>query len=190
MNRFQIMPCIDRSEISGGEPGELVLPLASEIKNNCILFFPISDDVGSIINHLLESEETAPQQLHMIDVFKTMISTWNSGERFLSGILIDMQYNAETNEDIINVNLILSDANGGYIEAVIKVNFAHAIIIAVLEDIDIMISDDVLSRLLPDTFEDDEDNDDDDDDSNDKDIFPVDENILKIAKQIMDGKIK
>jgi hypothetical protein len=185
------MPCIDQSEVNEGGPSGLVLPLASEIQNNCVLFFPISDDIGSLINHLLEAEETDAQQLHMIEIFKTMISTWKSGERFLSGIFVDKIFDTDSDEDVIHVNLILSSANDGFIEAVIKVQFVHAIIVAVLEGVDIMISNDLLTKLLPEALGEDEGGDDDFDDALDDDnVYPVDEDILNIAKKIMGGKIK
>ena len=193
MNRFHVMPCIDKSEVNEGGPEGLVLPLASEIQNNCVLFFPISNDIGSVINHILEAEEANSQQLHMIEVFKTMINTWRSGERFLSGIYIDKVFDFKSEEDVIHVNIMLSSISDGFIEAVIRVNFVHAIIIAVLEGVDIMVGNDLLQKLLPEAIEDDDDDNDDDEDFNDDlddDNYPVDEDILNIAKKIMDGKIK
>lgn len=189
------MPCIDQSEVNEGGPEGLVLPLASEIQNNCVLFFPISEEIGSVINHLLESDEADPQELHMIDVFKTMISTWRSSDRFLSGIYLDKIYDLSKDEDVIYVNIMLSSTNDGFIEAVIRVNFIHAMIIAVLEGVDIMVSNDLLVKLLPEAVKEDADEDDDDDDDTfDEDLdegnYPVDENILEIAKKIMGGKIK
>jgi len=192
MNRFQVMPCIPQEEINGEGEG-LVLPLASEIENNCVLFFPVSNDIGKLINYLLESEEVEEQQIHMIEVFRTMIDTWRSGERFLSGIFIDANYDENSQEDIINVNIMLSDTADGYVQAVIKVNFIHAIVISVMEDVEIMISNELLNKLLPESFADEDydgDNDDFDDEISDSDSFPVDENIIEIAKKIMGGKIK
>jgi hypothetical protein len=189
------MPCVDQSEINEGSPPGLVLPLASEMQNNCILFFPVSKEVGSLINFLLEAEETEDQQLNMIEVFKTMINTWKSGGRFLSGIFIDKIFDPDSEEDIINVNLVLSSTSNGYIEAVIKVCFVHAIIVAVMEDVDIMISEELLSKLLPEDKIEGLEDEDGDDEEESKDPFsnsniPRDENILNIAKQIMSGKIK
>jgi hypothetical protein len=189
------MPCVDQSQANEDghdiSPSGLVLPLASEIQNNCILFFPVTDEIGSLINHLLEAEETGTQQLHMIEVYKTMVNSWRSGERFLSGIYIDKVFDVESGEDAIHVNLMLSSINDGFIEAVIKVNFIHAIIVAVLEGVDIMISNELLAKLLPDALgeEEGDDNDNFDDQLDDSD-YPVDEDILNIAKKIMGGKIK
>jgi hypothetical protein len=118
-----------------------------------------------------------------------MINTWKSGERFLSGIFIDLIYDAESEEEILNVNLMLSSTQDGFIEAVIKVSFVHAIIIAILEDADIMVSNELLNKLLPDTL-DEEEEDDFDAPLEDDSVYPVDANILEIAKQIMNGKIK
>jgi len=190
MNRFHVMPCVDRSQVNENASEGTVLPLASEIHSNCILFFPVSKEVAKIANYIMEVDEESDDSLvHMVEVFKTMINTWKSGERFLSGIFIDLVYDTESEEDIINVNLMLSSSQDGFIEAVIKVSFVHAIIIAILEDSDIMVSNELLNKLLPDTI-DEEEEDDFDAPLKNNSVYPVDDNILKIAKQIMNGKIK
>jgi hypothetical protein len=192
MNRFQVMPCIDHSEVSEDAPEGLVLPLASEIENNCVLFFPIPDEIGTLINHLLEREEAGPQEIALIDVFKTMITTWRAGDRFLSGILLDSAYNFEFEEETLQVNITLSSVTDGFIEAVTKINFIHAMVISVLEGVDIMVSNELLNKLLPETVGEDEMSDDQFSEGIDDyaDSFPVDEDILKIVKKIMSGKIK
>jgi hypothetical protein len=183
------MPCIEQSLVNEESNGGIVLPLASEVQNNCILFFPVSDEVGDIVNYLMEVEgDENPEQSKMVDVFKTMINTWRSGERFLSGIFIDLVYDLELNDEVISVNLMLSSSTDGCIEAVIKVNFVHAIIVAILEDIDVMVSNEVLNKLLPEIL--DEKEDDLGESLEDKAVYPVDDDILEIAKRIMDGKIK
>jgi len=192
MNRFQVMPCIDHSEVNEGAPDGLVLPLASEIENNCVLFFPVPDEIGTLVNHLLETEEAGPQELSLIDVFKTMIATWRAGDRFLSGILLDNSYNFEEEEETLQVNITLSSVTDGYIEAVTKINFLHAIVISVLEGVDVMVSNELLNKLLPEAIGEDEINDDQFSEGIDDyaDSFPVDEDILKIVRKIMSGKIK
>jgi hypothetical protein len=194
MNRFQVTPCVNQSEISEDAPDGLVLPLASEIENNCMLFFPIPDDVAAVINCLLEREDAGPKELQLIEVFKTMTKTWRSGDRFLSGILLDSTYDSELDEEILQTHIVLSSINDGYIESVSKINFVHAMIISVLESVDIMVSNELISKLLPDIFGEDE-LDDDQLNENIEDLdypesYPVDKDILKIVKNIMNGKIK
>jgi|SaaInlV_100m_DNA_2_1039680.scaffolds.fasta_scaffold09804_2 hypothetical protein len=194
MNRFHVHPCVPHAEISEEDVEGFVLPLASEIENNCILFFPVPDEDGILINHLLELDEAGQQQVELIEVFKTMIKTWKSGDRFLSGILLDSKYNAEIDEENLQVNVILSSGNDGFIEAVTKMNFIHAMIISVMEGIDIMVSDELLAKLVPDVFGEDEMEDDQFheglDGLEESNEAPIDQNILDIAMKIMGGKIK
>jgi len=199
MNRFHVMPCVDQSQINEDSSGGLVLPLASEIQNNCILFFPVSDEVAQSINYVLEVNEDDPHAPNMVEVYKTMVNTWRAGDRFLSGIYIDLHYDPEIGDEVINVNIMLSSVSDGIIDAISRVGFIDAIIISVLENMDIMISTDLLRKLLPEHFgvipEDDEFESDELEDhlgqiDQKKDVFPIDENILDIAKKIMKGKIK
>ena len=120
MNRFHVHPCVPHAEISEEDVEGFVLPLASEIENNCILFFPVPDEDGILINHLLELDEAGQQQVELIEVFKTMIKTWKSGDRFLSGILLDSKYNAEIDEENLQVNVILSSGMMGLLRLLQK----------------------------------------------------------------------
>ena len=73
-------------------------------------------------------------------------------------------------------------------------NFIHAMIISVMEGIDIMVSDELLAKLVPDVFGEDEMEDDQFheglDGLEESNEAPIDQNILDIAMKIMGGKIK
>ena len=69
-----------------------------------------------------------------------------------------------------------------FIEAVTKMNFIHAMIISVMEGIDIMVSDELLAKLVPDVFGEDEMEDDQFheglDGLEESNEAPIDQNIL------------
>lgn len=192
MKRFQVMPCVDQSEVSETATEGVVLPLASEINERCIIFFPVTKEVGELINGLLEVEEDENQShSHMLDVFKTMIESWVSSDRFLSGIFIDVVYDEKEKQEIMNVHIVLSSTQDGFIEAILKVNFVYAVILAILEDLDIMVSDNLFDKLLPKEIDDEvQQSTFDKNLSDNTKLYPTDKDILDIARKIMDGKIK
>ena len=100
MNRFEVLPCIEQSRIEDSEYDGMLLPLAAEISNNCVLFFPVNKEIATLINYLqnLEDEENV-SNIQVIDVYRTMIDSWKSSGKFLSGILMDMKYDDEVEED-------------------------------------------------------------------------------------------
>jgi hypothetical protein len=212
MNKFLVFPCIKKNEIDGYS-GPLVT-LANENNISFSLFFPISEENANLINYILETppNKHSLNDVGVIGMCKTMISSWGAGERFLSGIHMDTEYDLESEQDIITIRLIISDRHGE-IDSVLRVNFVHAIILAAIARRDIMVTNCLLEKLIPkdkdgmenemdedenDDNENDEDNDDDKPDKPDKPEspemlkrkFPVDKEILDIAKKIMTGKIK
>lgn len=185
MNRFRVLPCLPQSEVTGEDSDKMVLPLGSDMFEGSVLFFPVTSDTAEIINSILSVEltdlgEHAPEN-NIIEIYKTMLNSWTSGERFLSGIYIDLVFDKEKKEDVINVYMMLASSLDGYTEAVLKTNFVQAIIIAAIEDMDIMISDELVNTLLPPLIDHEETTD---------EKYPVDKKILDIAKRIMSGKVK
>ena len=57
MNRFHVMPCVDQSQVNENAKEGVVLPLASEIQSNWILFFPVSEEIANVINNIMEVED-------------------------------------------------------------------------------------------------------------------------------------
>jgi len=198
MIRFQILPCVEQSQLENPEVAEydgMVLPLISEANNNCVLFFPVVKEIALTVNSVLgQVDKEQVSNENVIEIYKTMIDTWAAAEQFLSGIIMDTAYDNNLQEEIVTVSLILSSIQDGYIEAIVKVNFVHAIMIAVLEGLEIMISLDLLNKIMPNVWESGEASNNLEDSfpeqNNEQQQFPVDQNILDIAKKIMGGKIK
>ena len=206
MNKFLVFPCIKQEAIEGREGySGPVVSLGNASNISFVLFFPVSEENASLINYVLE-KPPSKQKINagsVLGIYKTMIDSWSAGERFLSGILMDMEYDEEIEQEVINVRLVISDDHGS-IDSVVKTNFIHAILLAAMERKEVLVSNELLSKLLPKTQDDEMDEEDMDDIENEeneenikdvkevKDVkkLPVDKEILEIAKQIMSGKIK
>jgi len=168
-----------------------------------VLFFPIDEKNASIVNYLLSEEKDCDFNSDVLGLYQTMLDSWTAGDRFLSGIIMESVYSEIMKENVVSVKIILSSHRTGRIEGFVKVNFAYAIILAAMEKIEITIDKELIDRLMPSGEMDDDDDDYDDDDErplgtklDDKvdkkknQSYPVDENILEIAKGIMSGRIK
>ena len=168
------------------------ITLADSTNISFVLSFPVADESADIINYLLDNDpETISMDSHQLGIYKTMIETWEAGERFLSGIYMDFVHSAESDEEIISVKLIVSGPNG-VVDGVTDINLTHAVILAALERKEIIISDRLVKKLIPEEFGEDDFIEDDEDDDFDGD-FPYDggdPKILNIAKDIINGKIK
>ena len=207
MNKFLIFPCSKKENKEGYNGSVVSLVCASS--TGFSIFFPVSDENAEIINALLEKPLSKIDHKigSIISVYKTMVDSWNSGGRFLSGIYMDTELDPNDKSEVISVKAIISNTHGGFIDNVIKMNFIHAIIIAAMYKYEIVISKDLLEKLMPhDHDEDIEDAEDEIDGSEatkprkedkenkeekiDPKKFPKDAQILKIAKKIMNGRIK
>jgi len=195
MNKFLVLPCVKQDNDNGYNGS--VVTLSCSINMDFVLFFPISDDNADLINHILNTkpdEYTTHQNI--IGIYKTMLDSWEEGGRYLSGIFLDTEIDPSNKEETIAVKLIISSEDGS-VDSIIGVNFTHAILLAAMERREIIVSNKLLRKLLP-KEEDDDDEDDDDDGSpkdktdktDDKKKFPIDKDILDLAKKIMSGKIK
>ena len=103
--------------------------------------------------------------------------------------IMDSVYDKKQKDDILVIRLAISDQDTGELSCLVPVNFVHAISLAAAEKASIMISDDVLEKMVPkDSEEFDKINDSMANKSSKS--FPEDKNILDIARQIMSGKIK
>lgn len=189
MNKFLVFPCIKQSNENGYNGPVVTLACASNI--SFALFFPMSEENAKLINYILEhkpSEYTS--NLNIIGIYKTMIDSWEAGGRYLSGISLDTESDLESKEETISVKLIIADEEGS-VDSIIKVNFIHAVLLASMERKEIFVSNDLLNKLMPPNEDEDEDGETSQEiiPSADK-KFPVDKDILDIAKKIMSGKIK
>jgi hypothetical protein len=199
MNKFFVASCIDLEKDKGSEYQGPVVILSNISDEDFVLFFPIGPEYATIINKILESyrkdeeddEEDDDNDANdeildssILGIYKTMIESWNAGDKFLSGITIDTIFEEEIKKEIPLIRLVLSDENG-MVDTYVRVNFIHAILLAVMEKLHIIISDKVLDIMLPDS----EDATDRIKKKDDQE-FPEDKNIISIAHKIMKGKIK
>lgn len=181
MNRFEVIKCIEVNE--NGYDGPCVI-MVNASDPSFMLFFPIAKESAKIINYVLKENSKYDINTNVLGIYKTMIDSWRSSDRFLSGIIMDTVYNEEIKDEVLLIRLALSDDNG-QIDSLVYVNFLHAVLLAAMEGVDIIISDKLLSKMVP-------DNEDNDEKHSVKPAphFPEDKKIVEIAKKIMGGKIK
>ena len=199
MNKFIVFSCVDLKDTESSEDTESsnykgpVIILASSSDPNLMLFFPVTSENATVINCVLEENNNYDADTAVIGIYTTMLDSWQAGERFLSGIIIDTIFDYELNKEVPLIRLVLSDREG-MIDSLVRVNFIHAILLAAMEKVEISVSDRLLNSMLPD------DDDYDGDENNEagqnifskesKNNFPEDGNIINIAKKIMEGKIR
>jgi len=200
MNKFLVFPCIKQENDKGYNGPAVTLANASNM--SFALFFPVSEENAALINYILEDKKDKKIDINtnVLGVYKTMLDSWRAGDRFLSGIVMDVATDPETEEEVIMVKLALSGDDGG-IDSIIKVNFTHAVFLAAMERKEILVTDELLSKLVP-KDENDENDEEEDSDVAEKDNkqpkitkeesakYPIDKDILNIAAKIMQGKIK
>lgn len=182
MNKFNVVKCIDMKESDYNGPC-VIMACASD--PTFLLFFPINKENAKMINYVLDENSKYDINTNILGIYKTMLDSWESADRFLSGILMDAVWDAEMKDDILSIRLAISDQSGE-IDSMVHVNFLHGILLAAMDNVGIIISDRLLSKMVPDSEE----------DSKDKGHkkktprFPEDKKIMDIAKKIMSGKIK
>lgn len=185
MNKFSLFSCIEVKE-SDYQGACVILSCCSDPA--FMLFFPISDETADIVTYVMESKEGYTIDTNILGIYKTMVDSWKASDRYLSGIIMDSIYNEEVKDSILMIRLVLADSNGE-MDSLVRVNFVHAILLAAMEKVDIIVSDELLSHMMPNegTFPDgiysDEDN-------NQQHMFPEDKKIVDIARKIMSGKVK
>lgn len=186
MNKFHIAKCVDIKE-NDYEGSCIVLCCSSD--PDFILFFPISKENSKLINYVLQDNKY-DINTNILGIYKTMIDTWHSSDRYLSGIIMDTVYSEESKDEILMIRLALSNSEGD-IDSLVYVNFLHAIMLAAMEDSEIIVSDKLIDKMLPSqqiTSEESIDNKTKSKKSTTH--FPEDKKIVDIAKKIMNGKIK
>ena len=198
MNKFLVAPCSLKNN-KEGYSGQIVSLICSS-KNGLAICFPISEENAKIINRILEKLSNKDKNIdtdvnNTLSIYKAMVDSWNSGGKFLSGIYMDMELDDSDKIEIISTKAIISHTNDGCIDNIVKINFVHAITIAAMYKFEIIISKELIEKLLP-TLE----NENETKIENNQykknnlkktdNIFPKDKQILKIVKKIMNGKIK
>jgi hypothetical protein len=189
MEKFAILPCTKQDKVEHDYNG-YVIGLVNVQNPHFIIFFPVVEEGAHMINFLLEPKENkdSPVDIKTLSVFKTMIDTWKASNIFLSGVVMDVEQ--EKDDGMILVSLYLSDTNTGKIDSIVSVNFLHAVIISVMEQTPIIISDNLLHNIMPDDEEESCPNCQKPEKKEKKKKYPKDKNIIDIARKIMSGKIK
>lgn len=185
MNRFVVFSCVDLEETEGSEYNGPVVVLSNSADPSFMLFFPVTTQNAAVISYILNSEGDYDVDTTILGIYATMLESWKAGDRYLSGITIDTIYDDKLEKEIPLVRLVLSDQNG-MIDSFVRVNFIHAVLLASMENVEIIISDRLLDIMLPNS-----------EDASERlfkkqqgpSEFPEDKNIINIAKKIMEGKI-
>lgn len=185
MNRFLVFPCAEQDDEGYKGP---VVSLASTSNMTFVLFFPISEEYSKMINFVLKKEKVKAN-FQLLSVYQTMLDSWKAGDRYLSGIVMDIVYDEDTEENIIDPSLILCDSMGN-VDAVLHISFVHAVMLAAMERKEMLVTNELLETLLRDEDEIDEMDEIDAEIESADVAFPVDKKILDIAKDIMNGKKK
>lgn len=186
MNRFEIVKCVDLKEDDYNGPS-VVLACASD--NDIMLFFPIAKENAKMISYVMDKDSKYDINTNILGIYKTMLDSWKAQDKFLSGVIMDSVYDPELKDDILLVRLALSDINGE-LDSLVNVNFFNAIILAAMEDLDVVICDNLLDKMIPDDDDEDDDEEECKKPKRKQPHFPEDKKIVDIAKKIMSGKTK
>lgn len=196
MNKFIVLPCLDKEQREEINQEDLyeghVVPLANVHNPNFILFFPIDSEHAKLVNRILQEDYDQKDfsNSSILTVYHAMLNSWKAGGRYLSGILFNSDYDEVTQEDTILPTFIISDSVG-HVDSIVNVTFLNAIMTACLERKEIMVANVLLEKLMPDFNFEEEINEDEDFFTKKQDNpFPIDRQILEIAKNIMGGKNK
>lgn len=179
MNRFRMGKCIDIKE-EGYDGPSVVLSCVSDPEFQ--LFFPVPKDSASIINFVMDDNKY-DVNTGILGIYMTMLNSWKSTDKYLSGVLMDSFYNKDLDDDALTVRLALSDVEGD-LDSLVNVNFLHAVVLAAMEKVDIIISESLLNKMTSD------ENDEIKEEDKNEQRFPEDKKIVGIVRKIMSGKIK
>jgi hypothetical protein len=166
---------IDPEKLSGVKKGPIVI-LENITAPNVFLFFSITKKESQLVKQVMSGS----MDIKALSIYNTMIDSWVGSGNFLSGIIMDLNYDKGEEDPKITVNLALSDTDGN-IMSLVPVSFYDSIIISCLLRKEYMIGVRLLAHLFP-------------NDSNAQEShshpFPEDEGLKDIVKDILDGKVK
>jgi hypothetical protein len=215
MNKFMVFSCIRVNENDYEGPCVVMSCLSDP---SFMLFFPVSEDNAKVISYILEGNDDYDIDTNVLGLYQTMINTWRSSDRYLSGILMDSTCDKQYEEEILLIRLALSDREGS-LDSLVRVNFLHAILLAAMEQVHVIVSDELIAKMLPSPDDMDDELFDMEDHENIEDVEEFDnnifrdteknqsksrkkrsisrnkdgiedQNIVEIARKIMSGKIK
>lgn len=154
------------------------------------ILLPMSEEDALITNFLITPDKVneIKPNLKLAGIYKTMSDGFDSSGTFISGIILSEE--RVEGEEVLVCNLYLSKIETGSIENFMKMQFSCAVILAAMNDVDIFITDELLSKIMPQNNNNEPENSDSKPIIDKTDKFPVDKKILKMAKKIMSGKQK
>lgn len=200
MNKFYVFPCARCSR--DGYDGQAI-QMACTTNINNVLMFPVDAENAKLIDGILNSTpESLKTAEGTVKAYRTMLNSWVSGGRFLSGIFMSVEFCQKDMEDVISTCLIISDEYGA-VDSIVRVDFTTAVIIAVLDRKEIILSVELMKKLVP-KFNESEKEQEKEQENTETTLtkekppakvkketeFPIDNDIMEIAKKIMSGKIK
>lgn len=177
VNRFKLVSCINMGDDEASDYKGPIVVLSCCTDPDMALFFPIPEEIAKTISDILNEKYKLDINSEHLGIYKTMIDSWRAGDKYLSGIIIDSHYDAKAKDDLILVRLALIDHNGD-LDGMVDISFVHAMLLAAMEQADIVFSDSILNKLMP------------SEEQECKHKSPEDPKILNIVKGIMSGKIK
>ena len=147
---------------------------------------------------------------NILGIYRTMVDSWISSGRYLSGIIMDSVYDEESGENVLMIRLALA-SHDGRLDSLVRVSFLHSVLLSAMEEVDIIVSNELIAHMLPTQDSDNEgvfgtgDEEGEEDDDNllarpkrparriprgKSSIHSEDQKIVDIARKIMSGKIK
>lgn len=191
MKKFQLIQCVkqvkEENQLGNGEG--YVVGLASFDDPNIIFYFPIPEEEAVMVNYLLdpEGEKDSKPNTKMLGLYNTMMEGFASSGTFVSASILNFEID-ENKEEILYCISYLSNIDTGFLESTMITTFNNAIMFSAIKDMDIFITDELCEKILSTLESSLEKAEKEEQDKKKK--FPKDKNIDKIAKKIMNGKIK
>lgn len=183
MNCFRILSCVDLTEDENTPYKGPAVVLVCVSDPTFMLFFPISSDNADVISYILEGNEDYDVDTGVLGIYKTMVDSWKSEDVYLSGIIMDTFYSTKNRKYLPFIRLSLVDGSGA-LSSLVEVSFVHALLLAAMESVNFIVSDESLAQMIPDAK--------DLKNKGKKSSLPdsKDDNIIKIARDIMSGNVK
>ena len=185
MNKFIILSCIDVKENDYDGPC-IVLGCISD--PSFMLFFPISEENAKVITYVLEGNDDYDINTNILGIYRTMVNSWQASDRYLSGIIMDAVYDKNVKDELLSIRLALSNQENGDLDSLVPVNFLHAVLLAAMERVEIIVSEKLLEQMMPSSEK--KERDERRGKNNKSEHFPEDKALVDIAKKIMSGKVK
>lgn len=192
ITKFDIITC-EKPETSN----TYVVGFAPVEDPEIALYFPIPEEDAFLLKFMLQPDKDPKNEtpnMKLLGLYKAMLDGFESSGTFLSGVVFGFE--KIENEEILSCKLCLSKVEGGLLENMMNTTFSIAVILAIMSDIEVFMTDDLISKLLP-ALENESENLNQSNENTKKEVnkklpidMPVDKNIEKIAKQIMSGQVK